>query len=122
MKLREFCEYIKTLKAYKRIQKEMVSYPKILEVKYNELLGHAKDVFADEYENIERWLDGKPCVFVHPNSRQIIEYKIGDDYEAFYYFLMFCKRINQHKGVSEEYVEYLAFLITRSNNPEWEES
>lgn len=122
MKLREFCEYIKTLKAYKRIQKEMVSYPKILEVKYNELLGHAKDVFADEYENIERWLDGKPCVFVHPNSRRIIEYKIGDDYEAFYYFLMFCKRINQRKGVSEDYVEYLAFLTTRSNHPEWEES
>ena len=121
MKLRNFCEYIKTLKAYKRIQQGMVSYPKILEAKYNELLEHGKEVFADDYGNIERWLDGKPCVFVHPNSRQIIEYKIGDDYEAFYYFLMFCKRINQRKGVSEEYVEYLAFLITRSNHPEWEE-
>ena len=53
MKLREFCEYIKTLKVYKRIQNGMVSYPKILEVKYNELIGHGKDVFADEYENIE---------------------------------------------------------------------
>ncbi len=122
MELKEFCKYMKNLQTYKQIQKKVVSYPRILDAKYRELLTRAKEFFSDYGDNIERWLDGKPCVFTHPNSCQQFEYKIGNDYEALYYFLMFCKRVNNCKRVSEEYIEYLTFLITRSNHPDWEES
>ncbi len=122
MELNEFCRYIENLQTYKKIQKEMKSYPKILDTKYRELIARVKGLFADEDNNIERWLEGKPCVFTHPHGHQQIEYKIGNDYEALYYFLMFCKRINHHKRISEEHIEYLAFLIARSNHPDWEEA
>ena len=121
MELKKFCEYINVLKSYKKIRQNMASRPKILDAKYNELLENGKREFADHNGNIERWLYGKPCVFVNPNTHQIIECKIGDDYDALYYFLMFCKRINHRKKVSDDYVEYLALLITRSNCPNWEE-
>lgn len=121
MELRKFCEYIRTLKSYRQIQKKVLSYPKILDVKYNELLENGKNAFLDHSDNIERWLDGKPCKYINPQTHQMIECKIGDDYEALYYFLKFCKMINQKKKVSEVYVDYLALLITRSNYPDWEE-
>ena len=121
MELKNFCEYISVLKSYKQIQERLLSYPKIIDAKYDELLEYGKKIFADHDDNIQRWLDGRTCICVNPNTHRIIEYKIGNDCEALYYFLMLCKRINHRKSVSDEYREYLAFLITRSNCPNWEE-
>lgn len=118
MEFRKFCEYINTLRSYQRIQDNIVPCPKILKAKYNELLEYGKTAFADNNDNIKKWLENKPCVFIHPNTLRRIECKIGNDYEALYYFLMFCKKINHHKRVSEDYVEYLAFLISRSEYPD----
>ena len=121
MKFNEFCNYMKRLQEYKRIQQNIEYYPKAFDLKYRELLEYAKKEFVDQNNNIERWLDGRPCVFDYPRSRKQVEYMIGNDYEALYYFLVFCKRVNNHKRVSEDYVEHLTFLILRSNHPEWEE-
>lgn len=121
MELKKFCEYINVLKSYKKIRQNMASRPKIIDAKYNELLESGKREFADHNGNIERWLYGKPCILVNPNTYQIIECQIGDDCDTLYYFLMYCKRINHRKKVSDDYVEHLALLITRSNCPDWEE-
>lgn len=79
-------------------------------------------VFCDKDHNILRWLDGKDCVYTDNRHGHKITVKIGDDREALYYFLMFCKKINQHKEVDEVFMRYLYYLILRSKTPEgWDE-
>ena len=75
----------------------------------------------DRDKNINRWLNGKPCVFVSDKTKQKGEVKIGDDVEALYYFLIFCKKINNKQEVSSELGDYVAYLISRSLFPGWEE-
>lgn len=72
-------------------------------------------VYADKDKNLRRWLKGLPCRFTSDKSGRKIEIQIGNDREAIYYFLMFCKKINTHQVISEDFREYLAYLISRSN-------
>ena len=117
MDLQDFFEYISDLKTYRAIRQEIKAHPKILEIKYNELIERGKKEFDDFNGNIERWLDHKPCVFISPITQQFIDFDIGNNIRALYHFLEFCKMINQRKKVSDDYVEYLALLISRSNYP-----
>lgn len=70
--------------------------------------------FDDRNKNLKRWLLGKPCVYKHPITDNIITEEIGKDIEAIYYFLLFCYKINNHEYVSDDFKDYLAFLISRS--------
>lgn len=71
-------------------------------------------VFDDKDQNIRRWLNGKPCRFTSDRTGRPIEIRIGDDREAIYYFLIFCKRINNKQEISEDFRDYLSYLISRS--------
>jgi len=71
-------------------------------------------VFADKEQNIRRWLNGKPCRFTSDITGRQMETKIGNDREALYYFLVFCKRIKSKQRVSEEFRDYLAYLTAKS--------
>ena len=79
--------------------------------------------FKYKDQNIRRWLNGKPCVFKSDITGKKIEISIGNDREAFYYFLVFCYRINNKQEISEDFRDYLAIVITRSctADEDWEE-
>ena len=62
------------------------------------------------------WLNGKPCVFTSDRTGSKVEIPIGQDREALYYFLVFCKRIAEQKEISEDFRDYLGVVITRSCN------
>jgi len=50
-----------------------------------------------------------------PVYTQIIDVQIGDDYEAIYCFLLYCRDINAGRKIDEDSADYLAYLISRSN-------
>ena len=81
-------------------------------------------IFKDKDQNIRRWLNMKPCVFTSDVTGKRMEIRIGNDREAIFYFLVFCHRINNKQEISENFRDYLAILITRSNvdDEDWEES
>ena len=70
--------------------------------------------FEDREQNLRKWLNGKPCVFTSRKTGEKIEITIGDDLEAIYYFLIFCKKLYNREEVSEEFFDYLTYLIARS--------
>lgn len=84
-------------------------------------LNSLEKIFDDRDKNINRWLNNKPCVFKSDKTNQKVEVNIGRDIEALYYFLIFCKRINNEQEISEELGSYVALLISKSLFPGWEE-
>lgn len=70
--------------------------------------------FLDRGRNLERWLTGQPCVFISDRTGQSMTVVIGNDIEAIYQFLEFCRRINSHQMVDEDFRTYLDFCISRS--------
>lgn len=84
-------------------------------------LHHLESVFEDKEHNIRRWLNEKPCVYVSDRTEERIEIDIGNEREALYYFLIFCKKIANNQEISEDFRDYLAFIISRSNSKNWEE-
>lgn len=80
-------------------------------------------LFKDKHQNIRRWLNGKPCVFKSDKKGKLIDIEVGRDREAFYYFLIFCKRIEEKKEITEDFRDHLAILIARSctDAEVWEE-
>ena len=78
-------------------------------------------VFDDKEQNIRRWLNGKPCVYFHPGIRQTVSVQIGNDLEALFYFLTFIEKHKNREPIDEDFVDYLALIISRSNCKDWEE-
>lgn len=78
-------------------------------------------VFDDRNKNIRRFLEKKPGIFKSDRTGEMIEIPLGKDTEALYGFLLFCKRINNGCEIDEDFRDYLALLITKSNSEEWEE-
>ena len=72
-------------------------------------------------KHIRRWLNAKPCVYVSDRTGQRIEIDIGNEREAIYYFLIFCKKIANNQEISEDFRDYIALIISRSNSKNWEE-
>ena len=48
---------------------------------------------TDRQHNFVKWLNGEPCVFVHPLTGNLIEVRIGNDYEAIIRFLEYCWKL-----------------------------
>lgn len=75
----------------------------------------------DTCQNIKRWLERKPCLFKHPITGNVIEYYIGADFEALYYFLKWCHRLQSGERVDDGFSAYVAYLISRSKSDSWKE-
>ena len=73
-----------------------------------------RESFCDDTGNYKKWLNGEICSFVHPYTKNKIDVQIGDDYEAIYHFLLYCREINAGRKIDENFSEYLAYLISRS--------
>lgn len=86
-------------------------------------LNRLEKIFKDKHQNLRRWLNMKPGVFISDRTGQRIEIEIGRAREAIYMFLVFCKRIEERKEITEEFRDQLALVITRSctADEDWEE-
>lgn len=85
-------------------------------------LGVLKGYFHDTDRNIERWLQGEKCVFLGIVTKAPAEIQVGSDLEAFFYFMRFYKMQKEGRKPDEDFVDYMALLITRScYEKEWEE-
>jgi len=78
-------------------------------------------LFKDYDGNIKRWLNGRPCIIRNNDTQRIIEVEIGNDLEALYYFLIFCFKRNNHQKINDDFLNYLAYIISRSTNKSWDE-
>ena len=72
------------------------------------------NTMADKDGNFRRWLRLETCGFRHPVTGNDITVEIGDDHEAIYNFLLYCKRINCGIPLDDDFSSYLAYLISRS--------
>ena len=84
-------------------------------------LGVLKRYFHDTDRNIERWLQGEKCVFIGAATKAPTEIQIGNDLDAFFYFMQFYKMQKEDRKPDEDFIDYMALLITRSQSKEWEE-
>ncbi len=87
---------------------------KISDVPFRKLYRTVVRQFDDQDKNLKRWMLDKPCKFNSPITGAEIEVKIGKDIEAIYYFLLFCYKINSDEEISEDFTDYLALVIARS--------
>lgn len=87
---------------------------KISDVPFRKLYRTVVRHFDDQDKNLKRWMLGKPCRFISPVTGTEIEVEIGKDVEALYYFLLFCYKINNNEEISEDFTDYLALVIARS--------
>ena len=71
-------------------------------------------IYVDKDRNLRRWLNGKPCRFTSDITDRMVEITIGNDLEALYYFMEFCRKLNSKQEISDEFREYLAYLTARS--------
>ena len=68
-----------------------------------------------------REFDTEKCVFIGAVTKAPTEIQIGNDLEAFFYFMQFYKTQKEDREPDEDFIDYMAFLITRSQSKEWEE-
>ena len=83
--------------------------------------GVLKRYFHDTDRNIERWLQGEKCVVLGTATKAPTEIQIGNDLDAFFYFMQFYKMQKEDRKPDEDFIDYMALLITRSQSKEWEE-
>lgn len=77
-------------------------------------VAQVESVFMDLDNNFRRWLSLQPCVFDHPITHNHTEIVIGDDCEAIFHFLVYCRKIHKGEPIDEDFSDYLAYLISRS--------
>ena len=71
-------------------------------------------MFNDKNENLGRWLNDEPCIFKSPVTGLMIQIYIGADFDAIFSFLEFCRKQNNHEPIDDDFCDYLALLITKS--------
>ncbi len=76
-----------------------------------------KQMFNDECNNLGRWLSGEPCLVKKPSEEnKYVEINVGEDTDAFYYFLEYCRRLNAKEEMSDALVGHVLLLVLRSQN------
>ena len=71
-------------------------------------------------ESVQAKPSGK-CVFIGAATKAPTEIQIGNDLDAFFYFMQFYKMQKEDRKPDEDFIDYMALLITRSQSKEWEE-
>ncbi len=74
-----------------------------------------KEMFNDERNNLGRWLSGEPCLVKHPRRENTYaEIEVGDDHEALYYFLEYCRKLAANERMSDELIGHVLLIVLRS--------
>ncbi len=68
--------------------------------------------FDDREENLKWWLKEQPCVFISPRNGKMLSVEVRKDAEAIYYFLLFCRKLNRHEEVNDDFADYLSYLLS----------
>lgn len=115
----DYSEFVSLTNEIRKCRQSLPASPRIdaLPVlkKMYRYIGTIKKSLEDRDDNYVKWLNGKVCSFVHPMTQNKIDVQIGDDYEAIYHFLLYCRDINTGRKIDEDSADYLAYLISRSN-------
>lgn len=89
--------------------------PEVVE-KYENMVHWFTQYSDDRDNNFVKWLDSKPCSFVHPKTGNKIDILIGNDIEAIVRFLDFCWKLRSNIEVDDDEMAYLAYILARSNS------
>lgn len=111
----KLCKYKDALRRAYKYKSAHILNPK--EKWAKDALDFEKEVeesMADKDHNFRRWIRLEACGFTHPATGNDITVEIGDDHEAIYNFLLYCKRINRGIPLDDDFASYLAYLISRS--------
>ena len=84
-------------------------------------LGVLKRYLHDTDRNIERWLQGENCVFLGAATKAPTEIQIGTTLMLSSILCSSTKCRKRIREPDEDFIDYKALLITRSQNREWEE-
>lgn len=72
-----------------------------------------REVLCDEQDNLNRWLERRPCIIRSPwEEGREQEVMIRNDTEALYYFLLYCRKVNLRERISEEFADYVAYILS----------
>lgn len=116
MNYRAFCNYMSTIQ--NAIDAEHNHHPENSEITFQNngkwALRLLEKIYTDKDQNLRRWLNAKPCRFTSDITGRTVEITIGNDLEALYYFMEFCRKLNSKQEISDEFREYLAYLTARS--------
>ena len=115
MNYRKFCNYLTAIVNAENARQNNHDNEASAAFEQNRIwaLNRLKEIFHDEDNNLERWLNGECCIFRMNHSEQPMSVNIGKDIEALYNFLCFCYKLNTNQRISDEFRDYLALSITR---------
>lgn len=108
--------FYKTAEQLKAIHTEYGGeIPEDKKEKYEHEIHCITAVTRDRNKNLIKWVNGEPCSFVHPDTGNLVEVKIGNDGEAIIRFLDFCWKLHNNVEIDDDELAYLAYIIARSN-------
>ena len=79
------------------------------------------NLWTTEENGVKKYFVGVKCVFIGAATKAPTEIQIGNDLDAFFYFMQFYKMQKEDRKPDEDFIDYMALLITRSQSKEWEE-
>lgn len=108
MSLTGFARRVEYIKAHRKDKKHSESAAVA-----RKLSRQLREVLCDEQDNLNRWLDRRPCIVRSPwEEGREQEVMIRNDTEALYYFLLYCQRVNVRERISEEFADYVAYILS----------
>ena len=115
MTYKQFCHgYVRYKDAARRIVRGNIKGDMKWKRDADNFMNAVAESFFDRDRNFRRWLALEKCIFRNPMTDDYVAVSIGDDPEAVYYFLLFCKKINCREDIDEAFTEYLQYLINKS--------
>ena len=114
-KIMPYGEFAEKLKQYMQLYDgvKLAGCPQFLLMKRDELDDEIREAFCDAEDNLTRWIKGKPCTFVSPETRRRVDLVVGHNAETLYHFLVFCREFNMTGKVSDDHKTYLAYLLSK---------
>ena len=108
MSLTGFARRVEYIKAHRKDKKHSESAAVA-----RKLSKQLREVLCDEQDNLNRWLERRPCIVRSPwEEGREQEVMIRNDTEALYYFLLYCRKVNLRERISEEFADYVAYILS----------
>ena len=108
MSLTGFTRCVEYIKAHRKDNKHSESAAVA-----RKLSRQLREVLCDEQDNLNRWLERRPCIVRSPwEEGREQEVMIRNDTEALYYFLLYCRKVNLRERISEEFADYVAYILS----------
>lgn len=113
MTYEEFAKQVYVIRRCQTLKPRNLLDRRCIERTASVFVSEVEKAMSDTENNLRLWLNGKPCCYTHPKTKNTIRIRIGDSTQAIYHFLLFCQGLKE--GTITD-IGYIAFLITSSNN------